>query len=281
MTPLRQRFLEDLQLRNLAPKTIRIYLSSIIRFANYFKRSPEHLGPEDVRAYQLYLRNELHVSWNTFNQAVCALRFLYHTTLGRPDVVTMIPYGKRPKTLPTVLSPGEVATLIEAITHPVHRLGAQTAYACGLRVSEVVRLTVEDIDSARMMIYIRQAKGRKDRCVPLSPRLLESLRDYWREHRPPTWLFPGPGSAGHLHPSTLQRACQQAAQRAGLLKRVRMHTLRHSYATHLLETGIDLPTIQRLLGHSNLRTTLRYLHVRQEHLAATQSPLDRLPKRAA
>jgi integrase/recombinase XerD len=279
MTPLRQRFLEDLQLRNFAPKTIRIYLAAVIRFAAHFNRSPELLGPEEVRTYQLHLLHQRHVSWDTFNQAVCALRFLYRTPLGRPDVVTMIPYGKRAKTLPTVLSPEEVAALIEALTDPVHRLCAQAAYACGLRVGEVVRLRVEDIDSARMMLNIRQAKGRKDRCVPLPPRLLEAFRLHWRQHRPATWLFPGTGAAGHLHPATLQNAFQRAVRRAGLTKRARMHTLRHSFATHLLEAGTDLLTIQQLLGHSRLKTTLRYTHVRQHHLAATQSPLERLPDR--
>ena len=159
MTPLRQRFLEDLQLRNFASKTIRIYLSAAIRFAAHFNRSPDQLGPEEIRTYQLHLLHERRVSWDTFNQAVCALRFLYRTTLGRPDVVTMIPYGKRAKTLPTVLSPDEVATLIGVLTNPVHRLCAQAAYACGLRVSEVVRLRVEDIDSARMWRAITATSG--------------------------------------------------------------------------------------------------------------------------
>jgi integrase/recombinase XerD len=281
MTPLRKRFLEDLQLRNFAPKTIRIYLAAAVRFAAHFKRSPEVLGPEHVRAYQLHLIHERLVSWDTFNQAVCALRFLYRTTLGRPDVVTMVPYGKRPRVLPVVLSPEEVAALIEALADPVHRLCAQAAYACGLRVGEVVRLRVEDIDSARMMLNVRQAKGRKDRCVPLSPRLLEALRAHWLEHRPATWLFPGTGVAGHLHPATLQNAVQRAVRQAGLTKRARMHTLRHCFATHLLEAGTDLLTIQHLLGHSSLKTTLRYTHVRQQHLVATRSPLDRLPERAA
>ena len=281
MTPLRKRFLEDLQLRNFAPKTVRIYLGAVVRFAAHFNRSPEQLGAEHVRAYQLHLIHERCVSWDTFNQAVCALRFLYRTTLGRPDVVTMVPYGKRAKTLPVVLSPEEVATLIAAVADPVHRLCAQAAYACGLRVGEVVRLRVEDIDSARMMLNVRQAKGRKDRCVPLSPRLLEAFRAHWRAHRPATWLFPGTSSAGHLHPATLQRAFPRAVRRAGLSKRARMHTLRHCFATHLLEAGTDLLTIQHLLGHSSLKTTLRYTHVRQQHLAATRSPLDRLPDRTA
>jgi integrase/recombinase XerD len=281
MTPLRKRFIEDLQLRNFAPKTIRIYLSAVIRFAAHFKRSPEVLGPEHVRAYQLHLIHERLVSWNTFNQAVCALRFLYRTTLGRPDVVTMVPYGKRPRVLPVVLSPEEVAALIAALAHPVHRLCAQAAYACGLRIGEVVRLRIEDIDSARMMLNVRQAKGRKDRCVPLSLRLLEALRAHWRQHRPTTWLFPGSGPAGHLHPATLQLAVARAVRRAGPTKRARMHTLRHCFATHLLEAGTDLLTIQHLLGHSSLKTTLRYTHARQQHLAATQSPLDRLPEPTA
>lgn len=281
MTPLRKRFIEDLQLRNFAPKTIRIYLGAVIRYAAHFQRSPEVLGPEHVRAYQLHLIHQRRVSWDTFNQAVCALRFLYRTTLGRPEVVTMVPYGKRPRVLPVVLSPEEVATLIAALVDPVHRLCAQAAYACGLRVGEVVRLRIEDIDSARMMLNVRQAKGRKERCVPLPQRLLEAFRTHWLKHRPATWLFPGTGATGHLHPTTLQNAFQRAVRRAGLTKRARMHTLRHCFATHLLEAGTDLLTIQHLLGHSSLKTTLRYTHVREQHLAATRSPLDRLPEPTA
>jgi site-specific recombinase XerD len=280
-TPLRKRFLEDLRFRNFAPKTVRIYLAAAIRFAAHFNRSPEQLGAEEVRAYQLHLLNHRRVSWDTFNQAVCALRFLYRTTLGRPDVVTAVPYGRRAKTLPVVLSPEEVATLINAIADPMHRLCAQTAYGCGLRVGEVVRLRIEDIDSARMMLDVRQAKGRKDRCVPLPPRLLEAFRAHWLKHRPASWPFPGTGAVGRLHPATLQNAVLRAVRQVGLTERALTHTLRHCFATHLLEAGTDLLTIQHLLGHSILKTTLRYTHVRQQHPAATQSPLDRLPDRTA
>jgi integrase/recombinase XerD len=277
MTPLRQRFVHDLQLRNYAPRTVTTYVAAVARFAGFHGRSPEHLGPEPIRAYLLHLVQERRASWSTFNQAASALRFLYGVTLGRPEVVPHVPYGKKPQTVPTVLSRDEVRRLLEAVPAGRWRLMAQLAYGCGLRVGEVVRLRVGDVDSGRGVLVIRQAKGHKDRLVPLSPRLLEELRAYWRRARPAGWLFPGPGASGHASLGQLQRVCQRAVRAAGLTKAASMHTLRHSYATHLLEAGTDLPTLQKLLGHNQLTTTLRYLHVGGDHLRTTPSPLDQLP----
>ena len=275
MTPLRQRFLQDLQIRNYAPRTIQAYLAAAVRFSKYFGLSPDQLGPEHIRDFQLHLLQQ-HLSWGLFNQIVCALRFLYAVTLQRPGIVVMIPYGKKPRTQPVVLAVDEVRQFFLALPDGRYRLMLRTAYAGGLRVSEVVRLRVADIDSARMLLWVRGGKGGKDRCVPLSTVLLEELRDWWRQQRPSDWLFPGQTAAGHVHSATLQKACQRAARAAGLSKHVTPHTLRHSYATHLLEAGTDLLTIQRLLGHNNLRTTTRYTHVSPEKIHSTPSPLDRL-----
>jgi integrase/recombinase XerD len=275
MTPLRQRLIDDLRLRNYAPRTVTTYVAAVVRFARHFGRSPDQLGPEHVRQYQLHLL-EQRASWCRFNQTVAALRFFYGTTLGRPEVVTVIPYGKKPKALPAVLSPDEVRRLFAAAPTPRDRLLLQTAYAAGLRLSEVICLRVEDIDARRMVLHVRAAKGRKDRLVPLSPLLLERLRGYWRQYRPGRWLFPGQTAAGHLSRGQVQRLCRRAVRAAGLTKRASMHTLRHSYATHLLEQGVDLMTLQQRLGHNQVSTTLRYTHLRQEALPRLASPLDTL-----
>jgi site-specific recombinase XerD len=275
MTPLRQRFLDDLRLRNYAPRTIDTYIGRVAQFARHFGRCPSQLGPDDVRTFQLHLLQR-RVSWSCFNQTVCALRFLYGTTLGRPEQLPFIPYGKRPKTLPMVLSPSEVLQLLEAAPSGRDRVLLQVAYSCGLRLSELLHLQVTDIDSARMVIRVRQGKGRKDRLVPLAPRLLDELRAYWRLERPPWWLFPGQKSGQPLSNGNVQRMFQHVARRAGLSKRCSMHTLRHSYATHLLEAGVDLLTLKALLGHTSLQTTAHYLHVSTQRLQQTPSLLDLL-----
>ena len=279
MTPLRQRFTQDLRLRNYAPKTVYVYTAAVARFARHFGRSPELLSTDHVRQYQLHLLS-LNVSWSRFNQAVCALRFLFRVTLGRPDDIVLIPFGKKPRPLPAVLGPDEVARLFAALTNPRDLMALQTAYACGLRVSEVVRLRLADIDASRMTVHVRCAKGRKDRYVPLSAVLLDRLRDYWRECRPRDWLFPGARPGSHLSIASLQRACSRAVRACGFAKKASMHTLRHSYATHLLEAGTDLARLQKLLGHNQLSTTLIYAHVSQEHLQRAVSPLDTLPSPA-
>jgi integrase/recombinase XerD len=275
MTPLRQRFVDDLRRRNYSPKTVHAYVAGVVRFARHFGRSPAELGAEDVRTYQLHLL-ERRATWSVYNQTVCALRFLYRVTLGRADVVNTIPYGKRPKTLPAVLSPEEVSQLIEAAEPGRRRVMVQTAYACGLRINELLHLRVTDIDSARMVIVVRQGKGRKDRLVPMSPRLLAELRAYWRRERPATWLFPGMISERPTTDGAAWRWFQGLVRRVGFAKRVTWHTLRHSFATHLLEAGVDLATLQALLGHSHLRATLGYLHISNRHLRRMPSLLDLL-----
>jgi site-specific recombinase XerD len=280
MTPLRQRFIEDMQRRNLAARTVSTYTSAVAAFARHFGRSPEHLDAEHVRLYQLHLIAQ-GASWSRFNQAVCALRLLYGMTLRRPDVVETIPFAKKPRTLPAVLSPGEVSRLLAAAADDRFAALLQVTYGCGLRVSEVTRLRVADIDAARRVLHIRGGKGGKDRLVPLSPVLLQRLRDYWRKHRPGDWLFPGARPGSPLSIGQVQRQCRQAVLAAGIAKKASMHTLRHSYATHLLEAGTDLATLQRLLGHNQLSTTLLYIHLRQDHLHRTISPLDTLPEPSA
>lgn len=272
MTPLRQRFIDDLRLRNYAARTIDTYVSRVASFAKHFGRSPELLGPEEVRAFQLHLL-ERRLSWSSFNQAVCALRFLYGITLGRPEQLPMIPFGKRPKTLPSVLSPAEVLRLLEAASGR-DRVLLQVAYGCGLRLNELLHLRVNDIDSSRMVVHVRQGKGAKDRLVPLSVCLLQNLRAYWQQHRPRTWLFPGQRSDQTMSDGNVQRRFARLVKRVRLTKRCSLHTLRHSYATHLLEAGVDVLTLKTLLGHSSLQTTARYLHLSTERLQQTPSLLD-------
>jgi site-specific recombinase XerD len=275
MTPLRQRFVDDLRLRNYSPRTIEAYVAGVARLAQHCRRSPDLLGPDDIRAFQLHLLQR-RVSWSLFNQTVCALRFFYRTTLGRPEQLPFLPYGKRPKKLPSVLSPQEVACLLKAAQPPRDRVLLQVAYACGLRLQELLHLQVRDIDSARMVLHVRQGKGGKDRLVPLSLRLLEDLRAYWRHGRPRTWLFPGHKPGRPLSGGGVQRLFRRVARAAALSKRCSLHTLRHSYATHLLEAGVDLLTLKALLGHTSLETTARYLHVSTQRLQQTPSLLDLL-----
>ena len=276
MTPLRRRMIADMKLRNFAPRTIQVYVERVATFAKHFGKSPQHLGAAEVRAYLLYLVQEKHASWSYYNQAVCALRFLYGVTLGKPSILDGVVCPKPEKKLPVVLSPSEVVQFFQAITNLRHRAMLMTAYAAGLGVSEVAALRVADIDSRRMVIRIRQAKGRKDRYVMLSPRLLEVLREYWKAARPTGYLFPGSDTEKPVHTRTVNQACRDACQAAGLSKRVTVHTLRHSFATHLLESGSNIRIIQVLLGHRSLRTTAVYTHVSAAALEATISPLDRL-----
>lgn len=275
MTPLRQRFIHDLRARNKSPRTIETYVLRVALFARHFGMSPERLGPEHVRRYQQHLIDRK-VSWSTFNQAVCALRFLYQATLGRPDVIRHLPFAKRPRTVPTVLSPEEVVLFLDAARAGRDRMLLDLIYSCGLRLKEALGLQVGDIDSARMVLRIRHGKGQKERLVPLSPRLLAALREYWREHRPATWLFPGIKATVPLTDGTVQRICKRTARRAGLSKRISPHTLRHSFATHLLEAGVDLLSVQTLLGHSHFNTTAKYLHISMRRLRALPQLLEGL-----
>jgi integrase/recombinase XerD len=277
MTALRQRMHDDLQLRNYSPQTVECYLRCVAQFAQHFRTSPERLGPEQVRQYQLYLVQQKHVSWSLVMQTVCALRFFYNVTLGQPRMLAYIPQPKRPKTLPTILSQAEVAALLRAPSHLKSRAMLTTLYAAGLRVSELCHLQVTDVDSARMVLRIQQGKGQQDRYVMLSPRLLPLLRQYWQRYKPRTWLFPGPDPTKPIRRETVRRICHDAGVKAGVGKSVHPHTLRHCFASHLLEAGVDLRRLQLLLGHQNLRTTSRYLHVSPQALHATPSPLDTLP----
>jgi integrase/recombinase XerD len=261
MTTLRQRMREDMRIRNLSERTQACYIWHVAQFARHFGRSPEELDAEHVRRYQLYLIEEKRASWSSFNQGVCALRFLYRVTLGKEWAVEQIPYAKREKKLPSVLSVDEVQRLLAAVRNEKHRVLLTTIYAAGLRLSEAIGLRVTDIDSERMVLHVRRAKGQKDRLVPLSPRLLDRLRCYWKCFRPRTYLFPGAKRDAGLHPTAVQRAFQSARLMSGLRKRASVHTLRHSYATHLLESGTDLRKIQTWLGHKSLNTTAVYLHV--------------------
>jgi len=280
MTPLRQRYIDDLRLRNYAPRTIQSYVAGVARFAKHFGRPPDQLGPDDVRAFQLELLRR-RVSWSLFNQTVCALRFFYRVTLGRPERLPDVPYGKRPRTLPGVLSPQEVVRLLDAARAGRDRVLLQVAYACGLRIGELLRLRVTDIDGGRMVLLVRQGKGRKDRLVPLSQRLLAELRAYGRRYRPDGWLFPGANPERPLSAGNVQRLFQRLVARAGLTKPCTPHTLRHSYATHLLEAGVDVVTLQAILGHRDLHTTAHYLHVSTRRLHQTPSLLDLLAVPAA
>jgi integrase/recombinase XerD len=275
MTPLRQRFLDDLRMRNLSPHTQDAYVRAVAQFAKHFNRSPDQLGREHIREYLLHLIRRGQ-AWDTYNQVRCALHFFYRVTLVKDWPLEQLPCARVPKRLPVVLSRDEVRQFFVAARRLKGRAMLMTAYAGGLRASEVVGLRVEDIDSQRMLIRVRQGKGQKDRYVMLSLVLLETLRAYWRKHRPANWLFPGPDPTKPVTRITFTRVCADVGRRAGLAKRVTPHTLRHTFATHLLEDGIDIRTIQILLGHRSLRTTARYTFVAPEKVAATKSPLDAL-----
>ena len=276
MTPLRRRMIEDMILRNYSPGSIHTYVQCVARFAQHFGCSPERLEGEQVRAFLLHLRTERRLSMSYYNQNRCALRFVYEITLGRADIAQSIAPAKQPRTLPVVLSADEVARVFAAISNIKHRAILMTAYAAGLRVSEAVNLRVSDIDSQRMVIRIEQGKGQKDRYTMLSPRLLEVLRTYWKAVRPKGILFPGAVPDRPITTGSIRQACYEAREVSGLDKHVVVHTLRHSFATHLLEAGTDLRTIQVLLGHRSITTTARYVHVATASLSSTKSPLDRL-----
>ena len=279
MTSLRQRMLEDMQVRRLSPFTQRTYVETVARFARYFDRSPERLGPEQIRAYQVYLATERRLATGSLLVAVAALRFLYRVTLRRRwPIDDVIPAPKKPQSLPVVLSPQEVVRLLDAVKPAKHRAILTTCYAAGLRISEAVRLTVSAIDSERMVLRITKGKGQKDRYVMLSPKLLAVLRAWWKVERPRHWLFPGERPEAPITRGAVQLACRIAARRARLAKVVTPHSLRHAFSVHLLEAGTDLRTIQLLLGHRSLQTTARYLRVATTKVCATASPLDLLPR---
>jgi integrase/recombinase XerD len=275
MSPLRRRMIDDMTVRNLSPATQRSYVHAVAKFARFFGRSPERLDLEDVRAFQVHLVAG-GMSWPALNQTVCALRFLYGVTLRQADLPERIAYAREPQKLPVVLSTEEVVRFLEAVPSLKCRAALTTAYAAGLRASEVASLKVADLDSSRMFIRVQQGKGGRDRYVMLSSQLLGILRAYWRLARPPHWLFPRQDGEHPIHPATLNAACHSACAAAGLGKRVTVHTLRHSFATHLLESGTDIRIIQALLGHRNVNTTARYAQVATSTIGGTPSPLDHL-----
>ena len=279
MTPLRQRMLEDMQVRNLSPHTQRSYVEHVSRFARHFGRSPARLGPEEIRAYQVYLTNDKQLAPATIVIAVAALRFLYTVTLQKAWVVeVVIPTPKVPDTLPVVLSPAEVVQFLDSVHSAKHRTILTTCYAAGLRISEAVQLTLPAIDSQRMVLRIEQGKGQKDRYVMLSPRLLEILRDWWRVSRSRPWLFPGDRPGCPITTHSVNKACQTAHRRCRIPKPITPHSLRHAFAVHLLEAGTDVRTIQLLLGHRSLATAARYLCIATTQVCSTVSPLDLLPR---
>jgi len=279
MTPLRQRMTEDMQVRNLARNTQESYLQQISQFARYFHKSPELLGPEDIRSYQVYLTNEKKLAPGSLLIAVAALRFLYGVSLKKDwSFEEFIPTAKKPQKLPVVLSPEEVLQFLRSVGSTKQRAILTTCYAAGLRVSEAVHLKSADIDSQRMVIRVEQGKGQKDRYVMLSPQLLETLRSYWRVVRPNgEWLFEGDIPGQPITTGAVEFACRKARRLSRLPKPIGPHSMRHAFAVHLLEAGTDIRTIQLLLGHRSLATTARYLRIATSKVCSASSPLDLLP----
>jgi integrase/recombinase XerD len=274
---LTDRLAGDLRIRNRAPRTIDAYTYHAERFADFIQKPLDLATVEDVRNFQLYLIDTKKLAYSSFNQAVCALRFLYTHTIRVSWPVTMVPFGKRPKTLPVVLGRQEVDQLLRCTKNLKQRIFLTTLYATGMRFSEAANLRIADLDSQRMQIRITHGKGAKQRQVPLSPRLLSELRSYWTQYKPTSLLFPGRTQESTYADTSIQKAIKASALAANIKKNVTPHTLRHSYATGLLEAGVDLLTISRLLGHASFATTMIYLHCRREHLHSVPSPLDWLP----
>ena len=276
MTPLRQKMINDMKVRGFADGTQETYMYAVKGFAEHLDRSPEQASELEAQQYLLYMQEEKQLAWSTCNVTATALRFLYAVTLNRPAMALAIPRRKSEKRLPEILSRQELERLFAASLNPQHRAILMTAYAAGLRVSELSSLKVRDIDSERMMIRVDQGKGNKDRYTILSPRLLLELRRHWLISRSPEFLFPANGKTTPIRRRSIQDIYSAAKKKAGIKKGRGIHSLRHAFATHLLETGVDLPTIQALLGHSSIRSTSIYLRVTRKKLSRTQSPLDLL-----
>jgi len=278
MTPLRQRMLEDMRIRNLAVNTQEAYVQQVSLFARYFNQSPERLGPEQIRAYQVYLTMEKKLAPGSILIAVSALRFLYKVTLKKDWTFdAIIPAPQKPQTLPVVLSPEEVLQFLACVASRKHRAILTTCYGAGLRVSECIALTVPAIDSKRMVVRVEQGKGMKDRYVMLSPKLLALLREWWQVERSRHWLFPGEMPDQHISRSAVELECQKAQRICKIAKPITPHSMRHAFAVHLLEQGTDVRTIQLLLGHRSLATTAKYLRIATSKVCSTSSPLDLLP----
>ena len=282
MTSLRQRMVEDRQVRNLSPLTQRAYVEHVSRFARHVGRSPALLGPAEIRAYQVYVTNEQQLAPASIVITVAALRFLSRVTLQQTwSVEAAIPAPNVPQALPVVRSRAEVVPCLDGVAAPTHRAILKTCDAAGLRISEAVRLTPSAIDSQRMVLRIDQGKGQKDRYVMLSPTLLTILRDWWRSSRSTPWIFPGDRPGDPITTRAVNRACRKAHRCCGIPKPMTPHSLRHAFAVHLLDAGTDVRTIQLLLGHRRLATTARYLAIATTPVCATASPLDLLPRPVA
>ena len=281
MTLLRQRMLEDMRLRGLSPKTQEAYVGAVRQLAAYCHKPPDQITEEELRQYFLHLTDVKHVSPSTFTLALCGIKFLYQHSLRRDWPTLELVRPVRDKKLPVVLSVTEVQRVLTCLRSPRYRVCLSTLYACGLRLQEGVRLQVGDIDSQRLLVHVRHTKGHRDRYVPLPPRILQMLRDYWRSHRHPLWLFPGRSRHGSLatdpmEVSGVQRAFRAALHQSGITKPATVHTLRHSYATHLLEAGVNLRLIQAYLGHSSPKTTVIYTHLTRDAQALASQAIERL-----
>ena len=274
MSELRTRMIRDMTLRGFSPRTHQAYLGAVVGLAKYYRRSPDQLTNNEVQAYLAHLIQARKRSWSTCSQAAHALRFLYHVTLGHTRAEFHVPAPKQPQKLPEILSRAEVWRLLHACTHPRHHLLLATTYAAGLRVSEVVALKVSDLDAERMSVRVEQGKGAKDRYVPLSERLLRELRAWWQTAPPRVWLFANRQGTRPMDITAAQKIYTATKLRAGIGKQGGIHALRHAFATHLLEAGTDLHTVQRLLGHRHISTTMRYFHLSRGRLVGTCSPLD-------
>jgi integrase/recombinase XerD len=275
ISPLRRRMIDDMTMRKFAPRTQEGYIRAVKGFSAFLGASPDTASFEDLRRYQLHLVST-GTGVPTINHTVTALRFLFMVTLRKPQLVAYLPFVREPRRLPVVLSPEEVARLLNAAPGLKYKAALSVAYGAGLRASEIISLKIGDIDSARMVIRVEQGKGRKDRYVMLSPHLLDLLRTWWKAAQPRGWLFPGRAPAQPMTTRQLNRACHAAAQMAEINKRVSLHILRHSFATHLLEQKVDVRIVQVLLGHSKLETTALYTHVATKTISEVMSPLEHI-----
>jgi integrase/recombinase XerD len=274
MTPLRQKMVNDMKLRRLAPKTQEAYVDAVAGLAKHYNQSPELLDRDKLQSYLLYLMEERRLAWSTCNVAVCGIRFFYTQTLGIDSMHLGIPPMRSQKKLPEILSSEEIVRLFKCASNLKNLTVLMTTYGAGLRVSETVNLQLSDIDSKRMTIRVRQGKGNKDRYTVLSERLLTELRAYWRQYKPAYWLFYGTYTKRQMSIESAQEIYYNTKERSGITKKGGIHTLRHCFATHLLEAGVDLRTIQSLMGHASIMTTMNYMRVTRKKLAATRSPLD-------
>lgn len=273
---LRRRMTDDLQIRNYTKATQKNYLGAVSRFARFFGKSPAELGPEHIREYQLHLLNDQKLSYDSVNGTTCALRFLYGVTLDKEWAVTKIPCARRPRKLPVVLGHAEVTSLLKSVGHVTDLLLILLAYSGGLRVLEISKVRIDDIDSKRMLIHVREGKGQKERIVPLSPKVLDVARRHWLIDRPKAFLFPSKTPSKPISPTTIRRRFKLAGEAAGLKKKVCPHVLRHTFATHHLEAGTDLRTVQLMMGHKSLRVTGFYLNVSTAQLRRAKTPLEHL-----